>query len=457
MRKSITALLTLAIFVMAPMLFMGAFGWGGHAPVTVNAGNGQPDIHSGSGNHRIVMINGQILVLAPMEYESRGDRTFRSLDSGVTFTEVDSFAQYSGCMVSGKDSLVYHIWGDFGNDSMHYKYFKYNNSTPLNLARKHVYYHADLSNTGISSPYRETSCAVDSNGVVYAITNWATGADPTHDRVWAFFLKDTNAGWQGPYQVSSNNTEANNYPQIEVAVDNAVIATFTSADASNSYFCRSTDTAKTWTCGTTATPDGAGRFFSNASPLAYAQDTILIFGQRAGGTDDGSLGLNYMMSTNNGTSFGSQTLLEHTCGYADPSAAVDSLGRIYIGYRSSLNVSGTLSGTDCGDSSFSKMGWINPRLGDYSIANVDSAYPNTYHRVGTRIVTRYQNWYNYGGIMVWSWMGFQDVSGTNRPLLVDVNDTVKIMSTHVLASASKTAKFNTSIKLFGKKFWGYFR
>ncbi len=131
-------------------------------------------------------------------------------------------------------------------------------------------------------------------------------------------------------------------------------------------------------------------------------------------------GLVYNYTSDQGTTWNGWTLIDTTCGYADPSPGLGSDGRtIYVAYRSS-NGTGVTSGT-CGNQSRARL-TMSTDLGQ-TWQFVDNYYRA--ERTGTRYQIRYQTWWNYGGPLEWIWMQYED-GGTNRPIYYDIN--MEIMS-----------------------------
>jgi hypothetical protein len=75
-------------------------------------------------------------------------------------------------------------------------------------------------------------------------------------------------------------------------------------------------------------------------------------------------------------------------------------------------------------------------------------YDEATYRTGSRNALRYQTWYNYGGILEWTWMQFIDSDSTdtgNKPIYYNSFDTVTIQ---ILGDeVAPTAPSNVNLQL----------
>ena len=375
------------------------------APKAVNAVSGTPDAHYNSGGRRMVRINGTILALTPV---NAGEHIYRSANNGSTWTDIDSDGLYSGCLISGPDSMVYHFYGDWSTGVISMVRFKYNATPPAPVA---VYSSPALRESGAGQEYRAVNAIVDSAGTLYVATHWGA-----RDRLYVFRSDDRGATWTGPMAMSNDVNKRWYYPHLELDSRNGLMATFhESGGCEQLVFARSADRGNTWTNRVVHTTNGTD-MTGNPSLLAAGPDTAYIFVQ---GVILGVTGVLVTRSVDGGVTWQPFRTVERTCGYGDPSAALGSDGTLYAAFRSSLNT-GVSGG--CGDASRSKLSRSVDR--GLTWQPVDSLYGVP--RVGTRFQMRYQTWWNYGGPLEWIWM--QSTSSGTWPIYYDLNLDVAILN-----------------------------
>jgi hypothetical protein len=387
-------------------------GWSDHAPAPVNyaggpaSGPGEPNIHHNSGGRRIVRINGTTLVLAP--FGSDGDRIYRSRDDGKTWSEIARDGVYSGALISGPDSLVYHFYIDRGAGSIFMVKFKY--SDRQLPGRRIVYHNPALTQSGVLSEYRSLNAAVDSSGVLYVATHWGVKTD----RIFVFRSADGGATWTGPVQVSTDDSRNWYYPHLEVTGRNTVVLSYHEHNGPSEAWAvaRSRD-GKTWSDKIAHVKSG-NAYTSNPALVGLGGDSVVAFVQ---GELPGP-GVFCALSTDAGASWGPFRLVERTCSYGDPSGAVGADGTLYVTFRSSRNT-GVPDG-ECGGASREKLSLSKDRGRTWTA--VDSLYDAL--RTGTRSHLRYQTWWNYGGPLEWTWMQFEKKGG--YPIYYDLNRDVLI-------------------------------
>lgn len=393
------------------LLFDTAFaGWSDHSPVPVNSTQnpGVVDPHTNSGGRRVVRISGTTIVIAP--HRSR-ERTYRSTDNGTSWTEIDTDGWSSGCLITGPQEMVYHFYSF--DDHIYMVRFKYDETPPAPVS---IYTHPDLSET-VTGAYHAVNAIVDANGVLYVATHWGSP-----DRLYLLRSSDSGDSWTGPYEISSGS-DPWYYPHLEVTSDNILVCTYANFRQPNRqiWFAKSTDLGKSWERVLVSDDETL-----NPSILTIGAQIIFVFAQSY---EPAHTGLVFKFSNNSGNTWrGGWSLIDPTCGYADPSPGLGSDGQtIYVAYRSS-NGTGVTSGS-CGDQSRSRL-VMSPDLGQ-TWQFVDNYY--NAERTGTRSQIRYQTWWNYGGPLEWIWMQYED-GGTNRPIYYDINVDVDISANPPAAS-----------------------
>jgi hypothetical protein len=277
--------------------------------------------------------------------------------------------------------------------------FKYNETPPAPVS---IYHNANVSETD-TGVYKAVNAIVDSAGNLFVDTHWGSP-----DRL--YLIRSFNGGdtWDGPFEISSGNGPWY-YPHLEVSSDHLLVCVYSAFGQSDNqiWFAKSDNYGISWervlisknaTC--------------NPSLLTIDGSNFFVFAQSG---ETAHRGLVYNYTVNQGATWSGWTLIDPTCGYADPSPGLGDDGRtIYVAYRSS-NGTGVTSGT-CGDQSRSRL-VMSSDLGQ-TWDFVDNYYEG--ERVGTRSQIRYQTWWNYGGPLEWIWMQYED-GGANRPIYYDIN------------------------------------
>lgn len=371
-------------------------GWRDQVPASINAeaSPGAVDPHSNSGGRRIVRIGDTIIALCA---DLGGEKTYRSTDNGATWHEIDTNNGYSGALVTGPDSRVYHFirYGDY----LSMIRFQYQGTPEM---PRTVYQSAALAETD-TGVYRAVNATVDADGVLYVAAHWGNP-----DQVYLFSSSNQGESWAGPYQISAGIGPWY-YAHLEVTPANRLVAVYDSfgGEQHSIYFATSTGNGASWNRRLIST-----EFTFNPSLLTVSDDFLLVFAQSM---EESHKGMVVNTSTDGGESWSGWRLVDPTCGYADPSPGLGADGRtVYVAYRSS-NGTGITAGS-CGDQCRSRLA-MSPDQGQ-TWQFVDDHY--SAERTGTRSQIRYQTWWNYGGPLEWIWMQYEE-SGAQRYTYYDVN------------------------------------
>ena len=396
---------------------LGFAAWSDFAPLAVNSAAGAPNPHWNSGGRRMVRLNGTTLALAPTS--GGGDRIWRSTNNGTAWTQIDTDGAFSGSLVSGPDSMVYHFYIDRGADAIYMVRFKYNAATIP--APETVYSNAALGNSSVITEYGALNATVDSNGVLYVASHWGST-----DQIYLMRSQDAGTTWQGPFAISNNASVIWNYMHLEVNGRNELLCTYHQHGGSTDLqmFARSTDMGTNWTTVQMHTRTAGGQYTANPAMLTAGLDTVYVFVQ----AELSVPGVFVTRSVDRGSTWGPFVLIERTCGYGDPSAGLGSDGRVYVAFRSSLNTGA--SGT-CGDMSREKLSVSSD--GGATWNAVDSLYNAS--RTGTRSQVRYQTFWNYGGPLEWIWMQYETSGGI--PVYYDMNPDVRILESGAHSEPSR--------------------
>lgn len=365
------------------------------SPIAVNASDnpGTWNVHYIAGFRKIARIGNTVVLVCPY---SSGERLYRSTNNGASWTQIDDNLTRTGCIISGADSTFYYFFHISSTIYM-VKFYK-DNSPPTPTA---IYSNSAVSTTATGT-YRCMSAAVDSTGKIYVAAHWGSS-----DQIYV--LSSTNGGenWYGPYQVSVSGTTWS-MPAIEVTPNNLLIAVY--QNYSNSYptFAKSSDGGLNWT-----RTQIVAALRANPTPLCLG-DSIYVFAQ------NGTNATVWHVSADEGATWSSAGVVNTTCGYGDPTAALGSDKTIYVAFRSS-DGSG-LPPSTCGNMSKFRLAqstnygstWTYPDDG-YDLAE----------RCCERSHIRYQTWFNYGGPLEWMW-GQYTLSGTQYVIYYDINTDVTI-------------------------------
>ena len=230
-------------------------------------------------------------------------------------------------------------------------------------------------------------------------------------RIGYILIRSFNGGdtWDGPFEISSGNGPWY-YPHLEVSSDHLLVCVYSAFGGSDSqiWFAKSDNYGTSWE--RVLISEEATR---NPSLLTIDGSKFFVFAQSG---ESAYRGLVYNYTVNQGATWNGWTLIDPTCGYADPSPGLGNDGQtIYVAYREAVmeqvsrQVHVVIKAVP---------GWYCPSDLGQTWDFVDNYYEG--ERVGTRSQIRYQTWWNYGGPLEWIWMQYED-GGANRPIYYDIN------------------------------------
>lgn len=406
------------IIVLFPLIIFA--GWKDHMPLPINADQNPGDVnpHYNSGGRRLVRINNTILALAP---EQSGEKIYRSSDNGESWEEISSNATYSGCLISGKNQMVYYFFRN-GND-IEMITFKYNEAPPEPV----VIYSDPAVARSETGAYKAINAIVDSSGFIYVACHWG---EP--DDLYILSSQDEGQTWSDPLQISSGDGPWY-YPHLEVSQNNILFCIYEKWQVHEMVCARSADQGLTWNSSEIST-----ELTYNPSLLIKGVD-LYVFAQSG---EDEHRGLVFNRSTDQGESWTDWQLIDPTCGYADPSPGLGTDGTMYVAFRSS-NGSG-LTGGSCGDQSKSRLAMSSD---DGATWTFPDDYYEAEERVGTRNQIRYQTWFNYGGPLEWIWMQYES-NGSQRPIYYDINTDITINEYTSANTKPKRADIDKGINIY---------
>jgi|MTBAKMStandDraft_1061839.scaffolds.fasta_scaffold24739_2 hypothetical protein len=395
-------------------------GWDDHVPVPVNsfANPGDVNDHYNSGGRRIVRINNTIIVICP---HGTGERTYRSLNNGISWEEIDQDGAFSGCLITGPGETVYHFYRS--GDRIYMVRFKYNESPPAPV----IIYTDQYLSEGGHGAYNMLTATVDKDGELYVVTHWDNQNTGGGDTLYLIRSNDGGNTWtpaNSAIVIQPGSSEHSwGYAHLDVSENNKLLCVFSEWGSNSIQFAHSPDKGASWSISAIA----SGSIF-NPAVLPVGDNTIYVFAQSA--LPLPVHGLVFNKSIDSGVSWDGWKAIDSTSlsGYADPSPGLGSNGEILVAYRSGArpDLADVWGGDGCRErfavSTDGGIRWIFPD--DYFY----DAVGQPTERTGTRSQIRYQTWFNYGGPLEWIWMQYEDPEGTNKPIYYDINTDITMKS-----------------------------
>lgn len=390
--------------VLLPIVALA--GWT-NSPVEINPDPGVINVHSDSGNKRIVRVGSTVIVIVPDT--SAADHTYRSTDGGANWQEIDTDGTFSGVLITGKGNYVYHFYHDESLAAIRMIKFLYDGTpgAPTSII-------TGLGSVNVGA-YKMMSATVDSAGKLYVA--YCHDGGGTGDDCYVSGSSDEGANWSAPVAIIAN-TANNFYIKIEADQSNNLLTTWKEYSAGPVYFSKSTDGGANWSTPTQLA-DASSK--SNLEILPASSTTYYVFAQ----SEVSPYGLVFRKSTDGGANWSDWASIEttiSTSGYGDPSAALGSDGTVYVAYRSDHNTSTGEWREHLARSTDGGSTW-----------EVVYDYDEAEERMGGRSHLRYQTWFNHGGALDWTWMQYTD-SGTNYPILFNTNADVTIAQAEAVVS-----------------------
>jgi len=389
-----------------------------HTPVSVDPTASANNGHYNSGGRRIVKINDITFVLV---VDGGSDHIHKSTNDGP-WSEIDSEYGYSGCLVSGADNYVYHF-SRFGGNIRMVK-FLYDATTipaPVNIA-------TDGGTT--HGVYRQINATVNEAGDLFVFYHDDNGG--SYDTIYMTKSVDNGISWEPRVTIRAGNSEHSwGFVHSDVTPDGDIVIVYSEWESKSIQFAIS-DNGTAWTHTEIASGD-----VYNPSILPGENNDLYVFAQS--NPDDG---LVFKKSTNNGNTWPSNWIsiqANHANGYADPSPALGDDGNIYVAFRGTDNY--TVYSDD---------------LREYIAMSDDggTSWSFPFHRnatdgrVGTRSITRYQTWHNYGGPFEWTWLEENGEDTNIYPTLYNLNTDVLIKNITtgltIRADVNQDSQINTT-------------
>ncbi len=370
-------------------------------PIAINPTVSTVDPHYNSSGKRSVRIGNTRLALA--HTSTSNEAIYRSTD-GVNWSMLRSFTiVHSGSLITGPDNYVYYFY--YNSDNIYMSKFLYDGSPPAGTSI--------ASDPGLSNAYDDqgngtyysVNATVDEDGHLYV-------AYPGDNALFVSHSDDGGSSWDAKVNVASGlATRIWYYPWMVVTWNNSLVIVFNEFGVGSApnykYSAYSTDRGQNWT----RNQIGGTEFVQNICLLATGDNEVYLMGQSIGGP---GTGLVWNHTDNRGASWDGWSLVDGTCGYADPGAALAANGDIWVAYRDK-----DVDGGTCGNQSREKV-----IIYDGASWSTHDFYTDAlgYERTGTRSAMRYQTFHSYGGDMEWVWMQYIN-SGSNRPIYYDADST----------------------------------
>ena len=365
--------------------------------------------HNAGGQKHLARVGDTVIALA---LAGNFQQIYRSIDSGVNWTRIDTGGAASGSLVQD-EKYIYHIYGS-GDNVMMVRFGANDATIPAPVV---IFTDPRLSDTG-TGIYQSTTATIDSEGRIYIALHWNNGIGGGADSMYCLVSDTGVANWElhlvrqgsgGPGDQSYTD------PSIQVAPDNTVYlsySTWNEPDSNDqmSRLATSTDHGITWN-------DQPISFNTwsiyNTHVLPTSNDELYIFAQAGGNGPENIFGPVFIKSTDSGNTWSPWTEIypetpnSPIYWYADPSAALAANGDIYLAVRSST---APVTNSDYYSRLFRSQDGGN--TWDTIFYYYEDEAHNSVNGMMIKSSLRYQTFFNGGGPIEYNWM--QDV-GTSTP------------------------------------------
>jgi hypothetical protein len=442
MRKKILILRYCGTSIL--LFFCSIFAvFGDFVPLAINPEENAGNVHYNSGGRRIVRINNTILALCP---SGSLDWTYRSKNNGSTWECIDKNGSFSGCLISGRDSMAYHFYRS-GN-SIYMTKFHYNS-----IPAKPIAIYTEERLKGEHGVYDMLTATVDSAGTLFISSHWNPDSNGRQASLYLISSDDAGASWtkSGEALIINRGSPEHSwgYVHMDVNVMNEIVCTYSEYGSKSVQFSKSADNGKNWKTVEIARAVGENEIY-NPAILPVGKNEIYIFAQSNFKTPHG---LVVTKSIDAGNTWNEWSEIDGTSfsGYADPSPALSASGDIYVAYRSGArpDLKGVSGGAGCRErlarSSDGGKTWDFPDNYFYTASG------DTTGATGTRSQIRYQTWWNYGGPLEWIWM---QMNNGKYNTFYDLNTLVNISQLNMKVGIKKKliSDYSNSINYSGKTF-----
>ena len=381
-------------------------------PTNINKTTYSQNLHAVRNHDALLRIGSTIFALTP--YHSTQEALWKSTDEGATWTLWwNSFTNRASSLMRGANDQLYLFYRSGVNIFM-LKYEVDNITPPTPVV---------ISTTGETNygAYFMLSSTVDEAGRLYVFWHEPDDVISGSDQISMVISADEGATWGTKQIVMAADSDDGWYnAHAAVSADDQLYVTLSSFQDNprEVRVLRSDDHGDTW-AGNSLLYSGV---MTNPHIITKGNNDVWVFTQCE---DDLSpspgRGLQGIWSTDSGATWGSWQLIDRSCNYADPTAAITSTGGIVIAYRNDHELG--VIGTPCGESCYHTIITSD----DDGSTWIERQWLNTMEQTGTRSRLRYQTWHTGGGVLEWSWMNYDD-GGTATPIFYSQNSDITIAS-----------------------------
>jgi hypothetical protein len=372
-------------------------------PTNINHTTYSQNIHSVRQHDGLVRVGNTIFAVTPYHSGGRSE-IWKSTDNGDSWISMGFYNTVdSSPMIVGGDGYIY-AFGRYHNHLIMLKFDETINALPAPVDLVSV---GDYNYGG----YVTVTATVDGDGRLFVTTHQKDDVYTTRDNIVQIISEDNGQTWSGLKTLKMADTDDGWYnANCAVSTDNDVHCVMGSFQENprEIRIMRSTNHGNSYSDERLL----YSGVMANPHVLTKGDDEVFVFAQSEDNPTPGR-GLVMNHSTDSGLTWSGWTLIDATCNYFDPTAALDVNGNIYVAGRRD-NGTGEV-GTTCGDSSY--MGLLE------SVDNGQTwtvkQWLNNMERAGTQTKLRYQTWYNGGGILEWIWMN--ELSDGTTPIFYNNN------------------------------------
>jgi len=249
--------------------------WEERQPSAINSSAypGQVEPHSNSGGRRMVRIDDHTIVICP---HGTGERTYRSVDDGKTWLEIDRSGAPSGSLISGPDKMVFHFYRS--GDNIYMVRFRFDEIPPPPVS---IYFDDNLSEGG-HGVYNMLTATVSGDGTIYVITHWDNQNSDGGDSIYLIRSVDGGDTWTpaGAAAVihEGSGDHSWGYAHFDVTADNKLIGVYSEYGSKSIQYAESADKGATWSIQQVAKGSSSGVMY-NPAVLPVGIDKRYVFAQ----------------------------------------------------------------------------------------------------------------------------------------------------------------------------------
>jgi len=401
-------LITIVLILLGPTFLLS--NWNRN-PTNINNTTYYQNLHQVCGHDALVRIGDILYALTP--YHSNREALWKSMDSGESWNMYwhNNIGSFSSSLIRGKNGFIYLFYRENGH---------------INMLKFHFLDQAPPSSVVIASPpgssshglYFNVTSTVDSEGRLFVAYSSESATISLSDDIYVTVSNDEGSTWSSQQIIKFADSDDSFYhPHLAAAYDDEIYCVVSSFqnDPREMWVLRSTDHGVTWPQDVLINSG----VIVNPHILTRGNDELWVFAQSK---ESAYQGLVYNRSLNNGVNWTGWTLIDSTCGYADPTAALlDDSTTIVVSFRGD-NGTGQF-GTLCGESCRQRIAMSS----DLGITWSIPQYLDSLEQVGTQSRLRYQTWFSGGGVLEYSWMQYEGNS-TRTPIYYNKNIDLNILN-----------------------------